>query len=142
MNWYPPYLGAGVKVEYLSDDWRESRVSMCVRWYNRNAVGTHFGGSLYSMVDPHLMLQLMKLLGRDYIVWDKEADINFIKATKQKVTSVITITDDMLEDIKRNTADGHKYLPEYMVDIHDEDGQLIAQVKKTMYIRKKQPKSD
>ncbi len=60
---YPPYLGAGVNVTRIDPDWHELHVSMKLRWYNRNAVGTHFGGSLYSMVDPHLMLLLMGLLG-------------------------------------------------------------------------------
>ena len=45
MNWYGPYLGAGVKLEHIADDWREVRVAMHMKWYNRNAVGTHFGGS-------------------------------------------------------------------------------------------------
>ena len=59
---YPPYLGAGIRVDYISEDWRELQVSMKLRWYNRNAVGTHFGGSLYAMVDPHLMLMLLQIL--------------------------------------------------------------------------------
>ena len=62
LNLYPPYLGAGVKITYSSDDWKEMHVSMSLRWYNKNAVNTHFGGSLYSMVDPHIMLMLMPLL--------------------------------------------------------------------------------
>jgi len=65
---YPPYLGAGVKVTQISQDWTELRVSMSLHWYNRNTVGTHFGGSLYSMVDPHLMLLLMQLLGDDALM--------------------------------------------------------------------------
>ena len=88
LNLYPPYLGAGVKVTHISEDWRELRVSMSLRWFNRNAVGTHFGGSLYAMVDPHLMLLLIRLLGEKYWVWDQSAAIDFIKASKQKVTSI------------------------------------------------------
>ena len=74
LNFYPPYIGAGIHVDNIADDWRQIDVSMRLRWYNRNAVRTHFGGSLYSMVDPHLMLMLMQLLGREYIVWDKSAE--------------------------------------------------------------------
>jgi acyl-coenzyme A thioesterase PaaI-like protein len=142
LNIYPPYLGAGVKTEYISDDWRESRVSMRVRWFNRNAVGTHFGGSLYSMVDPHFMLQLMQILGRDYIVWDKAADIDFIKATRKKVSATIHISDAMITDIKDKTANGEKYLPVYTLNIIDEANDLIARVNKTIYIRKKKSKSE
>jgi hypothetical protein len=89
LNLYPSYLGAGVKVTHISKDRRELHVSMSLRRFNRNAVGTHFGGSIYSMLDPHLMLLLIQLLGNDYWVWDKSAHIDFIKASKQNVTSII-----------------------------------------------------
>ena len=137
LNLYPPYLGAGVKVTHIDDDWRELHVSMSVRWYNRNAVGTHFGGSLYSMVDPHLMLLLIRLLGDEYWVWDKSAQIEFIKASKDKVTSIIKISSDDLAEIKRHTIDGDKYLHEFAIEVKDEDDDLVATVKKIIYTRRK-----
>ena len=139
LNLYPPYIGAGVAVSYISADWTELHVSMSLRWFNRNAVGTHFGGSLYSMVDPHLMLLLMQLLGKEYLVWDKSAEIEFIKASKMKVTSVIKITNENLELIRSNTENGEKYFSNYTVDIKDETSDIVARVKKTIYVRKKQP---
>ena len=138
LNLYPPYIGAGVTVSYISEDWTELHVSMSLRWFNRNAVGTHFGGSLYSMVDPHLMLLLMQLLGKEYLVWDKSADIEFIKASKMKVTSVIKISNEDLVLIRSNTDSGKKYFRNFTVEIRDEDGDLVASVKKTIYLRKKQ----
>ena len=80
LNLYGPYLGAGVRVRYLAKDYREAQVEMKLRWYNRNYVGTHFGGSLFAMIDPFYMLLLMNSLGRDYIVWDASADIDFHQA--------------------------------------------------------------
>ena len=140
LNLYPPYLGAGVKVTYISEDWKELHVSMSLRWFNRNAVGTHFGGSLYSMVDPHLMLLLMRLLGKEYLVWDKTADIEFVKASKSRVTSVIKITNEDLKTIKTMTDNGEKYFSYFIIEIQDEDNALVARVKKTIYVRKKQRK--
>ncbi len=137
MNWYGPYLGAGVKLEHIADDWREIRVAMHMKWYNRNAVGTHFGGSLYAMIDPHYMLMLMKLLGKEYVVWDKAATIDFIKPGTGKLSAVMKVTDVMLDDIKKATATGDKYLPEYPVEIINEAGELVAKAIKTLYIRKK-----
>ena len=99
LNWYGPYLGAGVKIEYIADDWREVRVAMHMRWYNRNAVGTHFGGSLYAMIDPHYMLMLMKLLGKEYIVWDKSAQIDFIKPGTGTVRATMKLSMDDLAEI-------------------------------------------
>jgi len=137
LNIYPPYLGAGVKIEYIRDDWKELKVSMVLRWYNRNAVGTHFGGSLYSMTDPHIMLLLMNSLGRDYIIWDKSAWIDFIKATKKRVYCTVTVTDEIINEIKEKTANGEKFYPEFNLDIVDIDENLIAKVKKILYVRRK-----
>lgn len=140
LNFYPPYLGAGVKIDYISEDWRELHVSMALRWYNRNIVGTHFGGSLYSIIDPHIMLMLMQLLGKEYIVWDKAANIEFVKASRKRVTSKYKISDVELDDIKANTADGKKYFPTFEVEIRDENDDLIAKATKTIYVKKKPPK--
>ena len=142
LNLYPPYIGAGVKITYIANDWRELQVSMRVRWFNRNIVGTHFGGSLYSMVDPHLMLLLMQLLGKDYWVWDKSAEIEFIKASKRKVSAIIKISDTDLEDIKRETITGEKYFSDFVVEIMDDDGDLVARVKKVLYVRRKQAEAN
>lgn len=139
LNLYPPYLGAGVRITYIGEDWRELHVSMKLHWFNRNAVGTHFGGSLYSMVDPHVMLLLMQLLGEDYWVWDKTAEIEFIKASKGKVSSIIRISNGDLNVIKQETNDGKKYFPEFVVEIKDEDNNLVARVKKVLYVRRKNP---
>lgn len=137
INLYPPYLGAGVRINYISEDWRELHTSMSLRWYNRNAVGTHFGGSLYSMVDPHLMLLLFRLLGKGYWIWDKSAEIEFIKASDKRVTATIKVSGSDLEKIKHHTENGEKYLHEFMIEIRDEDNDLVAKVRKILYVKKK-----
>ncbi len=139
LNFYPPYLGAGVKITHISNDWSELHVSMVLRWYNRNIVGTHFGGSLYSMIDPHLMLLLMQRLGKNYWIWDKAADIEFVKAAKTKVTSIIKISNAQIEDIVTQTNAGEKYFPEFDVEIRDEENDIVVRVKKTLYVKRKKP---
>jgi acyl-coenzyme A thioesterase PaaI-like protein len=144
MKWiltlYPPYLGAGIKVDYIADDWRELKVSMPLRFYNRNYVGTHFGGSLYSLVDPHVMLLLMNILGKGYWVWDKSADIDFVKPGKTRVSSHIQITDTDLNLIREKTVNGDKYFAKFIVEVKDINDELVARVNKTIYVRKKKPK--
>ena len=136
MNLYPPYLGAGVKVTYIGEGFRELHVTMKLSWYNKNIVGTHFGGSLYSMVDPHFMLMLMQILGDNYIVWDQAASIDFIKASKKPLIAKFSISDEQLAEILSNTQNQQKYLPKFQVDITEFDGTLIAQVTKTLYAKK------
>jgi acyl-coenzyme A thioesterase PaaI-like protein len=85
MSAYPPYLGAGVRVTSISPDVRTVEVEMPLTPLNRNYVGTHFGGSLYSMCDPFFMLILMENLGPDYVVWDKSATVHFLRPGRGKV---------------------------------------------------------
>ena len=137
LNLYGPYLGAGVKVEHIGSDWKEIKVSMYLRWYNRNIVGVHFGGSLYTMVDPHLMLMVMQHLGEGYTVWDKAASIDFVSPGRGTVSAHITITDEIIDDILTNTASGKAYFPTFELQILDDKGELVANVNKTLYVRKK-----
>ncbi len=137
MNFYPPYLGAGVRIRHIAGDFREVRVKMGLGWYNRNYVGTQFGGSLYSMTDPFFMLMVMENLGSDYIVWDKAASIDFIAPGKGPVYADFRIDEALLDEIRQHTAGGDKYLPQLHVDVHDGDGTLVARVHKTLYVRLK-----
>jgi acyl-coenzyme A thioesterase PaaI-like protein len=138
INLYPPYLGAGIRIARISNDYRDLLVRMKLRFYNRNYVGTHFGGSLYAMIDPFYMLMLMQGLGRDYIVWDKAATIEFKKPGRGSVSAHFLLTDRTIADIRTQTANGEKYLPEFSVDIIDGNGELVARGIKTLYIRRKQ----
>jgi acyl-coenzyme A thioesterase PaaI-like protein len=137
LNFYGPYLGAGVKVNYIAEDFTEIRVSMKLRWYNRNAVSTHFGGSLYAMVDPHLMLMLMKLLGPGYTVWDKSAAIDFVRPGTGTVSATICIDDTTVQSIKEKVAAKRRYEPEFDIEVVDDQKKLVCRVKKILYVRKK-----
>ncbi len=137
LNLYPPYLGTGIRVTRISPDYREFDVEMTLRFYNRNYVGTHFGGNLYAMADPFYMLMLMQILGREYTVWDKGASIEFVAPGKSTVRARFRVDDDMIGDIIAKTADGDKYEPVYPIDITDKNDQVVARIRKTLYIRRK-----
>jgi len=138
MSLWPPFLGAGIRVKHIAADYKEVVVSMKLRWYNRNYVGTHFGGSLAAMTDPFYMLMLIHILGSEYIVWDKTSTIDFIAPGRGTVTARFSLKDEQITEIKENTATGDAYLPEFSVDIVNESGEVIATVKKTLYVRNKQ----
>ncbi len=137
INWYGPFLGAGVKLEKMTKDYRHARVSMKLTFYNKNYMGTQFGGSLYSMTDPWYMLMLIKNLGRDFIVWDKAATVNFRKPGRGKVTAEFNLTDEHLNEIKKHLETEKKMDYHFKVEVKDDEGKLIAEVDKVLYIRKK-----
>ncbi|HSM87260.1 MAG TPA: DUF4442 domain-containing protein [Candidatus Limnocylindrales bacterium] len=138
VRFYPPYLGAGVRVTHVSDDFSTVHVEMPLRFYNRNYVGTHFGGSLYSMCDPFYMIMLINLLGPDYIVWDKAATIRFKKPGKGLVKASFHISPKEVEAI-REAAESHgKVEPTFQVSVTDNNGNVIAEIEKLLYVRKKE----
>lgn len=100
-------------------------------------MGTHFGGSLYAMIDPFYALMLIKILGTDYVVWDKKAYIEFVKPGTGTVRADFIIDEQTIEHIKNKTSEGKKYCPEFPVNVLNEKGQIVAKAVKTLYIRKK-----
>src|SRR5215469_15139021 len=100
INFYPPYLGAAVRVTRIADDFRDAEVEMPLRFYNRNYVGTHFGGSLYSMCDPFYMLMLIHVLGPGYTVWDKAASIRFKKPGKGVMKATFHLSEEKIVQIR------------------------------------------
>ena len=138
MNLWPPFLGAGIRVTRLDPDWRAVDVEMKLRFWNRNYVGTHYGGSLYSMTDPFYMLMLIENLGRDYIVWDKSANIRFRRPGRGRVTAQFRLTHEQIDGIRRQLESAEKIEPTFTVEVKDDSGEMIAIVEKIVQIRRKQ----
>lgn len=137
MNYWPPFFGAGIHIDRISKDFLEVDVSLKLRFWNRNYVGTQYGGSLYSMTDPFYMLMLINLLGKGYIVWDKGATIRFKKPGTTKVYAQFRLTHEQVEGFKDELKSRNKIEPTLHVLIKDEEGTVIAEVDKLTYIRKK-----
>jgi acyl-coenzyme A thioesterase PaaI-like protein len=136
-NLWPVFRGAGIRVREIAPDFRSVTVELRAKLLNRNWVGTHFGGSLFAMTDPFFMIMMMQNLGRDYIVWDKAGSVRFLKPARGTVTARFTLDPAEVEKAREATAGGDKYEPRFKVDIVDAEGVVVADVEKTLYIRKK-----
>ncbi len=137
INLYPPYLGAGVHIVSIAPDWLEMVVDLKLRFYNRNYVGTHYGGNLFTMTDPFYTLMLIQRLGPDYEVWDQKAEITFKKPGRGRVRATMAVTEEQLEAIRAATQGGTKHHPGFQVEIKDEEGDVVAIVAKTLYVRRR-----
>lgn len=135
INIYPPLVGAGIRSRSIDE--RTVEVEMNLTVFNRNVVGVHFGGSLYAMCDPWFMLILMRLLSFDYIVWDKAASIQFKRPGRGKVKARFHISAERVEQIRLDADREGKITPTFSVDVLDEGGQIVAQVEKLLYVRRK-----
>ena len=140
-NLFPAYRGSGARITYIAGDYREARMQLRLTWRTRNAVGTIFGGSMYASVDPLYMIMLMKVLGREYVVWDKAASIRFRKPGRTTLYATFRITDEEVEAIRAATADGTPVDRTYRVDLVDRDGVVHASVEKVIYVRRAESQS-
>jgi acyl-coenzyme A thioesterase PaaI-like protein len=130
-------LGAGIRVTRLEPGWRQVDVEMKLRRWNRNYVGTHYGGSLYSLADPWLMLMLIENLGRDYIVWDKAASIRFRRPGRGTVRAQFRLTEEQIQEIRESLRDQEKIDRTFSVEVRDESGTVIAEVQKVIHVKGK-----
>lgn len=138
MGWWPPFLGAGIRVTRMDADWRAVDVEMKLRRWNRNYVGTHYGGSLYSMTDPFYMVMLIENLGRGYVVWDKSASIRFRKPGRGTVRAEFRLSEELIEEIRQALESEEKIEREFAVEVKDHEGVVVAEVRKLLHFRKKQ----
>jgi len=137
INLWPPYLGAGVRVTKIAPDIRSIDVEMKLRFWNRNYVGTHFGGSLFSMTDPFLMLILLENLGKDCAVWDKSGSIRFRKPGKGTVRAHFQLSQEEIDSIRSKADADPKVEPQFTVNILDETGSVVAEVQRVLHVRRK-----
>ena len=137
MNLWPPFLGAGITVEKIAKDCRSAKVRLKHGMLNRNILGVHFGGSLFAMTDPFFMMMVSQNIGKNYIVWDQAAKIEFLKPGKGSVHASFELTQTQIDDIIKSAESGNKVLKDFVVDVKDREEDVVACITKTLYIRKK-----
>lgn len=137
LRFYPPYLGAGVRVRDVAPDLSAIEVEMSLHPWNQNYVGTHFGGSLYAMVDPFFMLMVLRKLGPEFVVWDKSATIDFVSPGRGTVRARMEVTGERADEIRAEVEAKGKAHPRFEVEIRDGSGAVVARVGKVLSVRRR-----
>ena len=137
LNFYPPFLGAGIRLKEVNPKGTSYLVEMKLRWYNRNVYGTHFGGSLYAMCDPFFVFAAYSYFGDEYILWDKSASIEFKRPGKGTVQALFAISDDKLAEMKAEVDKAGKKTFHFTAEVKDKDQNIVAVVQKEIYIRRR-----
>lgn len=135
-NLYPPFLGAGVRVS-SDPEFRRIRAEIKLRWWNRNYVGTHFGGSMYTMTDPFYMVMLVERLGRGYRVWLKEATIRFRKPGRGTIAAEFELSDEEVERIRAAADRDGRHEQPLRVEVRDEAGDVVAEIDQLLHVRRR-----
>ncbi|MGD9899349.1 MAG: DUF4442 domain-containing protein [Calditrichaceae bacterium] len=137
MNIFPAYRGTGARILHISGDWTNIRIKIPLSMRTRNYVNTIFGGSMYGGVDPIYMIMLLKILGPDYIVWDKAASIRFVKPGRETLYADFTLDENEISEIVKFLKLNPKTDRKYMVELKSSDGVTHAKIEKTIHIRMK-----
>jgi acyl-coenzyme A thioesterase PaaI-like protein len=137
VNLYAPFLGAGVHVTRVAEDFGAIDVRMRLLPWNRNYVGTHFGGSLFAMADPWFMIILVERLGPGYVVWDKSGAIRFRKPGRGTVRASFEIPPARIEELRRAADADGKVEATFAARIVDEQGEVVAEVEKLISVKRR-----
>jgi len=137
MNLWPPFLVNAIRVTALDEDWRHAQVRLKLRPWNRNYVGTQFGGNLFAMTDPFWMLLVMHNLGPAYYVWDQAGEITFLKPGRGTVHADFRLDPARIDDLKQRAAGGRKVLAWFETALTTDAGEPVARVRKCVYVRLK-----
>ena len=136
-NWSPMYRRSTGRLVTVSDNLMYVKIKIPLSIKNRNFVGTIFGGSLFSATDPIYMIQLMNILGDDYVVWDKSATINFKRPAKETVFAEFIFSEEDLSLIKTEVSKNGEFNLIKTPNIVDKKGVIIAELSKTIYVADK-----
>lgn len=137
MNLAPCIRASGGRVVALSNDFKHLRVRLKLSWLTRNLVGTIYGGSLYSSIDPFYMLLLMRILGPEYVVWDKSATIRFKRPARDTLYADFRFDDQTLANIREQVARDGESTFTWTVALEDASGTVYADCDKVLYVAKK-----
>ena len=140
LSYWPPYLASGISIKEVDPQIRRITVQMKLRFFNTNYVGSHYGGSLYSMCDPFYMFILIHHLGKDHIVWDQAAEVEFLRPARGTIMATFEISEEEINNIKNQAMQKFNIRPVFFAEVKDASGEVVVRVKKTLYVRRKDAK--
>lgn len=100
-------------------------------------MGSIFGGSLFSATDPIYMIQLINILGNDYVVWDKSTNIRFKRPAYKDAFAEFVFSTDEITKIQQKVAKENEI--DYIKNLHitDVNGTVFCELEKTIYVANK-----
>ena len=137
MSLWAPNLWSGIRIKRFAADWTSATVELHVNLLTRNYVKTAFGGSMSAMTDPYFFMLVMHQLGRDYVVWDTRGEIEFLKPGRGVLTAHFAVPAAKAEELRRRARGGAKVLEWFETDITDAAGDVVARVRREVYVREK-----
>ena len=137
-NLSPMYRRSTAKIISISKDLFYVQIKLPISYKNKNYVNSIFGGSLFSSVDPIPMVQLINIIGNDYVVWDKSAEIYFKKPAKENLFAEFIFTNVEIDEIKNRIRTENEIEIVKITSLTNKEKTIVyCEIKKTIYIAKK-----
>lgn len=138
-NWSPMYSRTTGLVSTVSKDLRNVEVVIPLSWRNANYVGSVFGGSMLSATDPILMIQLLNILGNEFVVWDKAVEMRFRRPARGTLIAKFDWSEKEIDEIKEQVREQGEIEWKKGVELRSEkEGLVCAESTKTLYIATKE----
>mgnify|MGYP001182513416 CR=1 FL=1 len=136
-NLSPMYRNTGGRLIEVSDNLHYVKIKLLFNVKTKNYVGTIYGGCMYGAVDGIYVVQLINILGGEYIVWDKSAKIKFKRPANRMLFAEFKLTSELINQIKKDIHELGKNDYNLSVNLIDSNGSVYAEVEKIIYIASK-----
>lgn len=125
------------KVVSVSDGFWKVEVKIPLTYKNRNYAGTMFGGSMFSATDPIYMVQLIQIIGTDYIVWDKSSEVKFKRPANADAFVTFEFSEVEIAYLKQQVAQEKEVEVRKLVELKSKEGKVFCEIEKVIYVADK-----
>lgn len=136
-NWSPMYRRSTGRLVEVSDDLHYVKIQIKLSWKNRNYAGSLFGGSMLAATDPIYMIQLIQILGDDYVVWDKAVTANYKRPGKGVLSGDFVFSAEEITAIKKKVAENNEMDLIKTMELINAKDEVVAEFSKTIYVAQK-----
>jgi acyl-coenzyme A thioesterase PaaI-like protein len=133
LAWYPPFRAMRIRVLGLSEDWRQVRILLPLR-YNRNPGGSMFGGAVACLADPVAALACDRVFP-GHRVWTRELNLDFLREGRSDLELRFVFDPRQEREIHAELAARGRATPEFEFGFFDQRDRECVRVRTRVAIR-------
>lgn len=133
LSMYPAFLFFGARVRF-GEEFHKATLRLPLRWYFRNGHGTFFGGAILAISDPFPAIMFAKCIPWAK-TWTKTHQVDFLLPGKSTLFAEIQINPLEIIEIENILTEKGKYINTYQYYFCNKEGEQIALVTSTVYMR-------
>ena len=138
LRFYPPLFLQRIWVVKIDRGFKAMQVKISRSLFNLNYNRSIFGGTIFSAADvcyPVLFHQLLSHNGYKVAVWSRSAHVHFIKKSSSKISFVVSLSNEEIDDALLSLHQLGRYNKAYPINIYNDNGDLCANITCEVYVR-------